>query len=95
MSADSDSSSKGSPKIEFPCLYPIKIIGYAIENFEETVIALIERYTGPITRDLVKVKPSRESNYLSVTVTIAATGEDQLHNIFQDLKKLKSVKMVL
>jgi hypothetical protein len=95
MSADSDSSSKGPPKIEFPCLYPIKIIGYAIENFEETVIALIERYTGPITRDLVKVKPSRESNYLSVTVTIAATGEDQLHNIFQDLKKLKSVKMVL
>lgn len=95
MSVDSDSSSKGPPKIEFPCLYPIKIIGYAIENFEETVIALIERYTGPITRDLVKVKPSRESNYLSVTVTIAATGEDQLHNIFQDLKKLKSVKMVL
>ena len=71
------------------------VLGYAIENFEETVIALIERYTGPITRDLVKVKPSRESNYLSVTVTIAATGEDQLHNIFQDLKKLKSVKMVL
>jgi len=95
MSADSESTGGESPKIEFPCLYPIKIIGYAIENFEETVIALIERYTDPINSDLIKVKPSRKSNYLSVTVTIAATGEDQLHNIFQELKKLKSVKMVL
>ena len=95
MSADSESTGGEPPKIEFPCLYPIKIIGYAIENFEETVIALIERHTDPITSDLVKVKPSRKSNYLSVTVTIVATGEDQLHNIFQDLKKLKSVKMVL
>ena len=95
MSADSNSEDQQPPKIEFPCLYPIKIIGRAVDDFQKSVVATVERHTGTITADLIKVQPSRENNYLSVTVTIAATGEDQLQNIFQDLKKIESVKMVL
>lgn len=95
MSANPDSSDKELPKIEFPCLYPIKIIGKAADNFQERVVATIERYTGNITADLINVKESRQKNYLSVTVTIAASGEEQLQNIFQDLKNIESVKMVL
>ena len=95
MASDAESSGPELPKIEFPCLYPIKIIGHAVKDFEETVLVVIERYAGPIAKDLIKAKSSRKSNYLSVTVTITATGEEQLRSIFQDLKKLKSVKMVL
>ena len=76
-------------------MYPIKIIGKAVDDFQVSVIAAVERYTGAITSDLIKVQPSRQKNYLSVTITIAATGEDQLKNIFLDLKKIESVKMVL
>ena len=76
-------------------MYPIKIIGKAVDDFQVSVIAAVERYTGTITSDLIKVQPSRQNNYLSVTITIAATGEDQLKNIFLDLKKIESVKMVL
>ncbi|CAN0507950.1 unnamed protein product, partial [Discosporangium mesarthrocarpum] len=54
-----------------------------------------ERHTGKIDADLIKVQNSRKNNYLSVTVTIAATGEEQLQNIFSDLKAIDSVKMVL
>ncbi|MFL2856574.1 MAG: YbeD family protein [Pseudohongiellaceae bacterium] len=95
MSADSTSSNQEPSKIKFPCLYPIKIIGKAVDDFQVSVIAAVERYTGTITSDLIKVQPSRQNNYLSVTITIAATGEDQLKNIFLDLKKIESVKMVL
>jgi putative lipoic acid-binding regulatory protein len=83
------------PRIEFPCLYPIKIIGYATEVFQREAVATVERHTGTITPDLIKVQDSRSRNYLSVTVTIAATGKDQLENIFEDLKKLPDLKMVL
>jgi uncharacterized protein len=83
------------PKIEFPCLYPIKIIGRAVEQFQEQVVAVVERHTGQIDAELIKVRESRASNYLSVTVTIAATGEEQLRSIFVDLKQIESVKMVL
>ncbi|NKB34244.1 MAG: DUF493 family protein [Pseudomonadales bacterium] len=95
MSVDSGSTDQDPPKIDFPCLYPIKIIGKAVDDFQKSVVSAVERHTGTITADLIKVQPSRKNNYLSVTVTIAATGEEQLQSIFQDLKKIESVKMVL
>jgi putative lipoic acid-binding regulatory protein len=55
----------------------------------------VEGHTGPIDPDLVTVRSSRKNNYISVNITIAATGEEQLSEIFEDLKKIKSVKMVL
>ncbi len=84
-----------APRIEFPCLYPIKIIGHAEVNFEITVVSVVERHTGKIDNELINARTSRDNNYVSVTVTIAATGEEQLQQIFADLKKVESVKMVL
>jgi putative lipoic acid-binding regulatory protein len=84
-----------APKIEFPCLYPIKIIGRSVEGFQATVIEVVERHTGDLDANLINVQSSAQSNYLSVRVTIAATGEEQLRNLFEDLKALESVKLVL
>lgn len=95
MAEDARSADSDAPRIEFPCLYPIKIIGRADYQFEETVIKVVERHTGKIDAELIKVQNSRANNYLSVTVTIAATGEEQLRNIFVDLKQVESVKLVL
>ena len=83
------------PKIEFPCLYPIKVIGHAVDTFRVQVQEAIERHTGAIDPNLIQLKSSKHSNYLSITVTIAATGEPQLESIFSDLKEIDSVKLVL
>lgn len=100
MSVDEDSKLQPTddvemPRIEFPCPYPIKIIGHAVEDFQELVIAVVERHAGQVDAELIKVQNSRNANYLSVTVTISATGEEQLQNIFNDLKAVECVKMVL
>ncbi|MEX2469104.1 MAG: DUF493 domain-containing protein [Pseudohongiellaceae bacterium] len=95
MTDDVQSADADAPRIEFPCLYPIKIIGRADYQFEATVIKVVERHTGKIDAELIKVQNSRASNYQSVTVTIAATGEEQLRNIFLDLKQVENVKLVL
>ena len=92
---ESDGEVLKRPKIEFPCLYPIKIIGCSVENFKGIVISQVERHTGPIDLELITVKKSRKNNYISVNITIAASGEKQLGKIFEDLKRIKSVKMVL
>ena len=83
------------PKIEFPCLYPIKVIGQAVDTFRPQVLKAIECHTGELDPNLIQLKPSKHSNYLSITVTIAATGEPQLESIFSDLKEIESVKLVL
>ncbi len=90
-----DDGVEEAPKIEFPCLYPIKIIGRSVEGFQATVIEVVERHTGDLDADLINIQASAQSSYLSVRVTIAATGEEQLRNLFEDLKALESVKLVL
>ena len=48
MIFDVPSDGPDAPKIEFPCLYPIKIIGFADVAFKDTVIEVVERHTGKI-----------------------------------------------
>lgn len=90
-----DEQDTTPPKIEFPCLYPIKIIGKSDPEFQASVVEAVERHTGSIDAELIKSQPSKQNNYVSITVTIAATGEEQLRNIFTDLKAIESVKLVL
>lgn len=84
-----------APKIEFPCLYPIKVIGVSAPGFEALAINVLERHAGKISEELIEFNASKNGNYVSVRVTIAATGPDQLENIFAELKTIEHVKMVL
>lgn len=84
-----------APKIEFPCSYPIKVIGVAVGTFEIDAITTVERHTGKIDPELITTNPSKSNNYISVRITITAMGVEQLENIFEDLKKLPHTKMVL
>ena len=95
MAAEQEPGNQEAPRIEFPCSYPIKVIGKATAGYEQEVIAVVEKHAGKIAADLIQIHPSRQQNYLSVNVTIMATGEDQLRKLFLDLKTIESVKMVL
>lgn len=95
MSTENTDSDVQAPKIEFPCLYPIKVIGVASPSFQSQAIAAVERHTGQIDAELIEVNPSKANNYVSIRLTIAATGKEQLERIFEDLKTLPETKMVL
>lgn len=83
------------PKIEFPCAYPLKIIGHAADDFREFVITVLARHTDRIYEESIDVRASSSGKYLSVRVTITATGEEQLKNIFAEFKTSGRVQTVL
>lgn len=83
------------PKIEFPCAYPIKVMGLASIDFQQDILALVQRHAPEVGAEHVKVRPSNNGNYLAITVTIEATGIEQLTVLFEDLKSHSSVKLVL
>jgi len=83
------------PRIEFPCAYPIKVMGLATPNFQHEVVAVVRRHAPEVGDEHVSVRPSSNGNYLAITVIIEATGTEQLTVMFQDLKAHTSVKMVL
>jgi uncharacterized protein len=83
------------PKIEFPCAYPLKIIGHATEDFREFVISVLERHTDRIHEETIDLRASSGGKFVSVRVTITATGEEQLSNIFTEFKASGRVQTVL
>ena len=83
------------PKIEFPCEYPIKIMGRQTDTFRDVVLAVMRKHAGDIAEANIKERPSGKGTFVSITVTIIATGKDQLDAIFADLKATGQVQMVL
>ena len=88
-------SDEKKPEIEFPCKYPIKVLGEAHTDLNQHVIDVMNRYAPTITESDLSAKNSSKGKWQSITVTIIATGKPQLDAIFADLKTSARVKMVL
>ncbi len=83
------------PKIEFPCDYPVKILGRNVENFRALMTEVIERHAPGFDQDTISLRDSRKGTFVSLTVTIVATGPEQLEALHQDLRATGLVQMVL
>lgn len=88
-------SDDKKPEIEFPCKYPIKVLGEAHPDLNQHVIDVMNRHAPTITESDLSAKNSSKGKWQSITVTIIATGKPQLDAIFADLKTSSRVKMVL
>ncbi len=87
--------SEEAPKIEFPCAYPIKIMGEGHEELREQVLEIMLRHCNDFEQRLISTRDSSRGRWRSITVVITATGETQLQAIFDDLKTCSRVRMVL
>ncbi|QJD58935.1 DUF493 family protein [Pseudomonas sp. gcc21] len=90
----SDSTSD-APRIEFPCRYPIKVIGAAGEGFVELVSEIVERHAPGFDRNSIDVRDSKNGRFVSIRMVITATGADQLEALNAELKASGRVQMVL
>jgi len=90
-----DIPSENRPRIEFPCRYPVKVMGDACEGFQQDVLAIFQRHAPGVAEEHVSARPSAKGNYIALTVIIEATGVEQLEILFADLKRLDTVKLVL
>lgn len=70
---------------EFPCEYAIKAMGKLSNELDVTVMEIISRHAPDTHNHKVKSKPSKDGNYVSITVTITAQSKPQLDAIYQDL----------
>ena len=87
--------SQKAPKIEYPCEYPIKILGDFGDELQALVMAVVEKHSPGFDRSKIKVRDSKNGNFQAITVVITATGVDQLQNLFDNLKINPLVKIVL
>jgi putative lipoic acid-binding regulatory protein len=70
-------------------------MGVASGELHSVVREVMIKHAPGYDETQVTVRDSSGGNYQSITVTITATGPDQLQAIFTDLKISQHVKMVL
>lgn len=83
------------PKIEFPCDYPIKVLGRQNANYRTTVLEVFTRHAPGFDAELITERVSRKGSFVSLTITITATGPAQLDALHKDLIATGVVQMVL
>jgi uncharacterized protein len=83
------------PKIEFPCDYPIKVLGRSGDNFREVILEVFERHAPGYDQETINVKASSKGTFTSMTITITATGPQQLDALHKELMATGIVNMVI
>ncbi|WGL16480.1 DUF493 domain-containing protein [Microbulbifer bruguierae] len=84
------------PKIEFPCVdYMVKVVRESDDEVHTFVMEVMRRHAPDLDESKLKLTPSRNGKFTSVTFFILATGEPQLQALFDELKAHPRVHMVL
>jgi putative lipoic acid-binding regulatory protein len=81
--------------IEFPCDFPIKMMGRDTPGFRATARSLIENHVGPVDENAIRANLSGKGNFVSLTVTVTATSQQQLDDIYRDVSGHDDVLMAL
>lgn len=81
--------------IEFPCDFPIKMMGRDTPEFRAAARELIENHVGPVADDAIKSNLSSKGSFVSITVTVTATSQQQLDDIYRDVSAHDDVLMAL
>jgi uncharacterized protein len=81
--------------IEYPCDFPIKVLGLAHQGFAQTVAEVVMRYDHNFNAATMEMRPSSGARYIGLTCTVRATSREQLNALYQELCDHPQVVMVL
>ncbi len=97
--------------IEYPCDFPIKIIGRVVslpgfppdaaslehgrQTFTQAVLMAVKRHAPDYDEGNMEVRISKKNTYLSLTCTIHAVSRQQLDALYQELCDHPLVLLVL
>jgi len=81
--------------LEFPCDFPVKIMGEAHDDFADTMLEVVLRHAPDYSAASMEMKASRNGKYLSLTCTITATSQAQLDDLYREISAHPMVAMAL
>lgn len=81
--------------IEYPSLFPIKVMGANVDGFTDAVVSVARQFDPVFDSACVEIRSSRGGRYLGVTITVTATSRDQLDELYRTLSTHPMVKVVL
>ena len=80
---------------EFPCAFPIKVMGLAHDALAQAVLEVVRRHAPDFDGASMEMRASSTGKYLSLTCTIQAQSKRQLDALYRELSAHPLVKIVL
>ena len=85
----------GETLLEFPCDFPLKIMGANVADFAQAIAAVVRTHAPDFDAASMVMRASSGGNYLSLTCTVRATSQAQLDALYRALTAHPMVKVVL
>ena len=81
--------------IEYPCHFPIKVMGAQVEGFCAAIAHVASQFDPGFDASTIEQRPSRSGNYLGLTISVHVTSREQLDELYRTLTSHPMVKIVL
>ena len=81
--------------IEFPCGFPIKVMGETHADFSKEMIKAIQSVIASFDASQIEMRGSSGGKYISLTCTVYVTSKLQLDDVYRALTAHPMVKFVL
>ena len=88
-------SATSETLFEFPCAFPLKIMGLSDSALAQAVLAVVLRHDPTFDGATMAMRASSGGKYVSLTCTITATSKAQLDALYRELTTHPLVKIVL
>ena len=86
---------ENKPLSEFPCAFPIKVMGANQPDFLDIMVAVVRQHDPEFDAATVVVRESSGGNYQGLTITVNATSQAHLDDIYRALTAHPLSKYVL
>ena len=81
--------------IEYPSLFPIKVMGANVDGYTDAVLEVARRFDPLLDDSRIEARLSSGCKYLALTVTVTATSREQLDDLYRALSSHPMVTVVL
>lgn len=81
--------------LQFPCEFPIKVIGRADCDLDTLVFSLVRAHAPDLGEGAIRSRTSSKGRYQSVTIVVNAQSKAQLDDIYRALTASEHVLMAL
>jgi putative lipoic acid-binding regulatory protein len=88
-------ATRAESLIEYPSLFPIKVMGLKAEGFVEAMTAIATEHDPGFELGRLEMRDSSGGKYQSLTLTVTATSREQLDNLYRALTAHPQAKYVL
>ncbi len=91
-----DAKPAAETLLEFPCAFPLKIMGLADASLAQAVLDVVLSTRSPdFDGATMEMRASSGGKYVSLTCTVKATSKPQLDALYMELTSHPLVKVVL